>query len=99
MRRFPIHLGPLGKTIADHWALSNWPDLHLMTETELASETTYDLNTMLDSNQQNNLTINKKLWEELTAFPLTRHGPHRTRRVQQFFYCCVRIRCHGNMFA
>jgi hypothetical protein len=24
---------------------------------------------------------------------LIRHGPHRKRHVQQFFYCCVCIRC------
>jgi hypothetical protein len=29
---------------------------------------------------------------------LIRHGPHRKRRVQQFLYCCVRIRYHGNVF-
>jgi hypothetical protein len=27
---------------------------------------------------------------------LIRHGLHRKRRVQQFFYCCVSIRCQGN---
>jgi hypothetical protein len=33
-----------------------------------------------------NTTINKKLWEELLDyFPLIRHGPHRKRRLQQFF--------------
>jgi hypothetical protein len=26
------------------------------------------------------------------------HGPHRKHRVQQFFYCCVCIRCRGNVF-
>jgi hypothetical protein len=32
------------------------------------------------------VTINKKFWEELTAYcPLIRHGPHRKRRLQQFF--------------
>jgi hypothetical protein len=42
---------------------------------------------------------NKKFWEELiTYFPLVRHGSHRRRRVKQFFYCCVCIRCHGNFF-
>jgi hypothetical protein len=42
---------------------------------------------------------NKKCWEELIAyFPLTGHGQHRKRRVQQFFYCCVCIRCRGNVF-
>jgi hypothetical protein len=30
--------------------------------------------------------MNKKFWEEQVAyFPLIRHGPHRTRRLQQFF--------------
>jgi hypothetical protein len=28
---------------------------------------------------------------------LIRHGPHWKRRVQQFFYCCVCIRYHGNV--
>jgi hypothetical protein len=42
--------------------------------------------------------INKKFWEELIAyFPLIRHGLHRKRRIQQFFYCCVCIRCSGNV--
>jgi hypothetical protein len=37
---------------------------------------------------------NKKLWEELIAyFPRIRHGPHRKRRVQDFFCCFVCIRC------
>jgi hypothetical protein len=45
------------------------------------------------------LINNKKFWEELTAyFPLIRHGPHRKRRLQQFFYCCVSIYCRGNIF-
>jgi hypothetical protein len=29
---------------------------------------------------------------------LIRHGPHRKRRVQQFFYCCICILCRGNVF-
>jgi hypothetical protein len=40
---------------------------------------------------------NKKFWEELIAYvPLIRHEPYRKRRVKQFFYCCVCIRCGGN---
>jgi hypothetical protein len=31
-------------------------------------------------------------------FPLVRHEPHIKRRVQQYFYCCVCIRCRGNVF-
>jgi hypothetical protein len=31
-------------------------------------------------------------------FPLTRHGSHRKRRVQQFFYLCVCNRSRGNVF-
>jgi hypothetical protein len=27
-----------------------------------------------------------------------RHGSHRKRRVQQFFFCCVCIHCRGNVF-
>jgi hypothetical protein len=43
--------------------------------------------------------INKKFSEELIAyFPSIRHGPHRKRRVRQFFYYCVSIRCRGNCF-
>jgi hypothetical protein len=30
--------------------------------------------------------------------PLIRHGPHRKRRVQQFFYCCVCIRGRDEVF-
>jgi hypothetical protein len=42
---------------------------------------------------------NNKFWEELIAyFPFIRHGPHRKRRVRQFYYCCVCILCRGNVF-
>jgi hypothetical protein len=42
---------------------------------------------------------NKNFWEEIIAyFPFIRHGPHKERRVQQFFYCCVCISCRGNVF-
>jgi hypothetical protein len=41
----------------------------------------------------------KKFWEELIVyFPSIRHGPHRKRRVKQFFYCCMCICCRGNIF-
>jgi hypothetical protein len=30
--------------------------------------------------------------------PYVRHGPHRKYHFQQFFYCCVCIRCRTNMF-
>jgi hypothetical protein len=37
--------------------------------------------------------------EELIAyFPSIRHGPHRKRRIQKSFYCCVCIRCRANVF-
>jgi hypothetical protein len=26
------------------------------------------------------------------------HGPHRKHRFQQFLYCCMHIRCRGNVF-
>jgi hypothetical protein len=43
-------------------------------------------------------TINKKFWDELLAyFPLTRHGWLKKRRVQKLFYCCLCIRCRGNV--
>jgi hypothetical protein len=43
--------------------------------------------------------MRKKFWEKLIAdFPLIRHGPHKNRRVQQFFYCCMCICCRGNVF-
>jgi hypothetical protein len=29
---------------------------------------------------------------------LTHHGQHRKRRIKQFFYCCLCICCHGNVF-
>jgi hypothetical protein len=33
---------------------------------------------------------------ELTAcITLIRQGPHRKRRIQQFYCCCVYIRCRG----
>jgi hypothetical protein len=31
-------------------------------------------------------------------FPVIRHEPYRKWRIQQFFYCCVCIRCSGNVF-
>jgi hypothetical protein len=47
----------------------------------------------LDLVENNNIkqNINRKFWEELIAyFPVIRHGPHRKRRVQLFFYsACV----------
>jgi hypothetical protein len=40
---------------------------------------------------------NKKFLEEIIAcFLLIGYGPHRKRQVQQF-YCCVCIRCRGNV--
>jgi hypothetical protein len=33
----------------------------------------------------------------MAYIPFIRHGPHRKRRVQQFFYC-VYICCRGNVF-
>jgi hypothetical protein len=43
------------------------------------------------------LIVNKKFREVIIAyFPLIRHGSHRKQRVQQFFYCCVSIRCRDN---
>jgi hypothetical protein len=36
--------------------------------------------------------ISKKFWKvHIAYFPLTRHGLHRKRRLQQFFYSCVCI--------
>jgi hypothetical protein len=44
-----------------------------------------------------NVYSKKVFWEELISyFLLTRHEPHRERRVQ--FYCCVCILCRGNVF-
>jgi hypothetical protein len=41
-------------------------------------------------------TNNKTFREELIAyFSLIRHGPHRKRRVQQFHYRCMCIRCRS----
>jgi hypothetical protein len=43
--------------------------------------------------------VNKKFWEELVAyFSFIRHGSHRKRRAQQFFYCYLCIHCRGNVF-
>jgi hypothetical protein len=47
----------------------------------------------------NELNRNKNFCKELIAyFPLVQHEPHRKRLVQQLFYCCVCIRCSGNVF-
>jgi hypothetical protein len=40
----------------------------------------------------------KVLGRPYRLLSLIRHGPHRKRRIQQFFYCCVCIRYHGNVF-
>jgi hypothetical protein len=38
-----------------------------------------------------------KFWQELVAFfPMIRNAPNR-KGVQQFFYCCVCIRFHGEV--
>jgi hypothetical protein len=43
--------------------------------------------------------INKEFWQELIAyFPLIQ-GPQRRRHIKQLLYCCVCIRCGGNVFA
>jgi hypothetical protein len=42
--------------------------------------------------------LNQKVLGRIPYFPSIRHGPHRKRCVQQFFYCCVRSRCRGNGF-
>jgi hypothetical protein len=45
------------------------------------------------------LIKNKEFWEQLIAdFPLIRHEPRRTQRLQQFFYCRVCIRCRGEIY-
>jgi hypothetical protein len=49
--------------------------------------------------RKKNFKLYKKFSEELIDyFTLIRHGLHRKRLVQQFFYCCVCIRCRGNVF-
>jgi hypothetical protein len=35
---------------------------------------------------------------QLSSFITTLHGPNRKHRFQQFLYCCLRIRCRGNLF-
>jgi hypothetical protein len=45
-----------------------------------------------------NLIFNKKFCEELIAYCPLIQGPHRKRRVQQFFYCCLCIPCRVNVF-
>jgi hypothetical protein len=30
---------------------------------------------------------------------MIRHVPYRKQRIQQFFYCCLCIRCRGKVFA
>jgi hypothetical protein len=42
---------------------------------------------------------NRKFCKELIAyFPFIRHPRHRKQRVQQFFCCCMCIRCRWNVF-
>jgi hypothetical protein len=48
--------------------------------------------------ERRNRNVYKKFCEELIAyFPSIPHGPHKKRRVQQFFYCWC-ICCRGNVF-
>lgn len=44
------------------------------------------------------LKKNKFLVELISYFSFIGHGPHRKRRVQKWFYCCVCIRCYGEAF-
>jgi hypothetical protein len=42
---------------------------------------------------------NIEFWQEPIDYcPFIRHGSHRKRRDQQFFYCCMCIRCRCNVF-
>jgi hypothetical protein len=41
---------------------------------------------------------NQRLEKLIAYFPCIRHGQHTKRRIQQFFYCCVCIRCCANVF-
>jgi hypothetical protein len=34
----------------------------------------------------------------ITCFPLVWHGLHRKWHAQQFFYCCMCVHCHSNIF-
>jgi hypothetical protein len=46
-----------------------------------------------------NLERNMKFLEELIGYsPLLRHRLHRKQSIQQFFYCCMHIHSHENMF-
>jgi hypothetical protein len=48
---------------------------------------------------ETDIKITHKFREELIAyFLLKRHGPITKRRIQQFLYGCVCIRCRGNVF-
>jgi hypothetical protein len=52
-----------------------------------------------EKSPKNKSNINNKLCEELIAyFPLILHGPHRKRSVRNLFYCCLCVRCRGNVF-
>jgi hypothetical protein len=45
------------------------------------------------------LKISKKFRRKVIAcFPFIRHRPHRKRRVQNLFYCCLCNRCRCNAF-
>jgi hypothetical protein len=35
---------------------------------------------------------------KLSSFITNLHGPNRKHRFQQYLYCCLRIRCSGNVF-
>jgi hypothetical protein len=38
------------------------------------------------------------LWRTDRLLSLIQHSPHRKWYIQQFFYCCMCIHCHGNIW-
>jgi hypothetical protein len=48
---------------------------------------------------ERNCTRHSLAKPQLSSFIPTLHGPNRKHRFQRYHYCCLRIRCRGNMFS
>jgi hypothetical protein len=69
------------------------PSSHRQDHNNISYSTFYSINLQLNTiDIVLNVNLKNNFREEFI-----RHRPHRKRRVQQFFYCCVCIRCRGKV--
>jgi hypothetical protein len=74
---------PLDKALSRPYSISGGEEKHLCPCREQKSSKEHESQRYVHNWTQCN---NTKFWEELIAFiTLIRHGPHRKRRLQQFF--------------